>query len=163
MKTSPQVVKWILFVHFLEETSAWKNHFEFVWPLIFPKYVEAYSRYCFFQKKINKYKCQIPLQKSKRRKSPYTTSFRMDLDFGLLVKWTGQLQVIFYQIIFSVAIWTMVFQKIVCTLVLNLNFPTQFKVPLWKEAMIQKSGEIQTPCLKDTMLVQIYINTYCVW
>ena len=116
MKTSRQVVKSNLFVRFMEEASAWKNHFEFVWPLMFPKYVEAYSRYCFFQKKINKNKCQIPLQKSKRRKSPYTTSFRMDLDFGLLVKWTGQLQVILYKIIFFVAIWTMVFQKIVCTL-----------------------------------------------
>ena len=27
------VVKSNLFVHFLEETSAWKNHFDFVWPL----------------------------------------------------------------------------------------------------------------------------------
>ena len=33
MKTSRQVVKLNLFVRFLEETSAWKNHFEFVWPL----------------------------------------------------------------------------------------------------------------------------------
>ena len=32
-KSSQQVVKSNLFVHFLEETSAWKNHFEFVWPL----------------------------------------------------------------------------------------------------------------------------------
>ena len=32
-KTSRQVVKSNLFVRFLEETSAWKNHFEFVWPL----------------------------------------------------------------------------------------------------------------------------------
>ena len=33
MKTSQQVVKLKLFVCFLEEMSAWKNHFEFVWPL----------------------------------------------------------------------------------------------------------------------------------
>ena len=32
-KTSQQVVKSNLFVRFLEETSSWKNHFEFVWPL----------------------------------------------------------------------------------------------------------------------------------
>ena len=28
------VVKSNSFVHFLEETSAWKNHFDFVWPLV---------------------------------------------------------------------------------------------------------------------------------
>ena len=33
MKTSRQVVKSNLFVRFLEETSAWKYQFEFVWPL----------------------------------------------------------------------------------------------------------------------------------
>ena len=33
MKTNRQVVKSNLFVYFLEETSAWKNHFEYVWPL----------------------------------------------------------------------------------------------------------------------------------
>ena len=32
-KTSRHVVKTNLFVCFLEETSAWKNYFEFVWPL----------------------------------------------------------------------------------------------------------------------------------
>ena len=32
-KTSRQVVNSNLFVRFLEETLAWKNHFEFVWPL----------------------------------------------------------------------------------------------------------------------------------
>ena len=31
--TSTFLVKSNLFVRFLEETSAWKNHFEFVWPL----------------------------------------------------------------------------------------------------------------------------------
>ena len=33
MKTSQQVVNLNLLVRFLEETPAWKNHFEFVWPL----------------------------------------------------------------------------------------------------------------------------------
>ena len=33
-KASRQVVKSNLLVRFLEETSAWKNHFEFVWPLV---------------------------------------------------------------------------------------------------------------------------------
>ena len=28
------VLKLNSFVHFLEETSAWKNQFEFVWPLV---------------------------------------------------------------------------------------------------------------------------------
>ena len=132
------------------------------WYFLINNYVLTNSRPFYillFQKKISQNKCQILLQKSKRRKSPYTTSFRMDLDFGLLVKWTGQLQVILYKIIFFVGIWTMVLQKIVFTLVLNLNFPTRFKVFLWKETMIKKCGEIQTPCLKDTiqckMLVQI--------
>ena len=32
-KTSQQVVKSNLFIRFLEETLAWKNNFEFVWPL----------------------------------------------------------------------------------------------------------------------------------
>ena len=32
-KTSRHVVKSNLFVRFLEETLAWKNHFEFVWPI----------------------------------------------------------------------------------------------------------------------------------
>ena len=35
MKISRQVVKSNLFVLFLEETSACKNHFDFVWPLVF--------------------------------------------------------------------------------------------------------------------------------
>ena len=34
MKTSWQVVKLNLFVHYLEETLAWENHFEFFWPFI---------------------------------------------------------------------------------------------------------------------------------
>ena len=33
-KASRQVVKSNLFIRFLEETSACKNHFEFVWPLL---------------------------------------------------------------------------------------------------------------------------------
>ena len=32
-KTSRQVVKSNLFIRFLEEISAWKNNFEFFWPL----------------------------------------------------------------------------------------------------------------------------------
>ena len=35
------VVKLNSFVRFLEETSAWKNHFDFVWPLaILTRYIE---------------------------------------------------------------------------------------------------------------------------
>ena len=42
-KTSWQVVKSNLFVHFLEEISACKNHFEFVWPLGFkPKLIQIF-------------------------------------------------------------------------------------------------------------------------
>ena len=26
------------FIHFLEESSAWKNHYDFVWPLVFPEF-----------------------------------------------------------------------------------------------------------------------------
>ena len=37
-KTSRQVAKSNLFIRYLEETSAWKNPFEFVWPLINPNY-----------------------------------------------------------------------------------------------------------------------------
>ena len=36
MKTSREVVKSNLFVRPLEENSAWKNHFEFFWPLAIP-------------------------------------------------------------------------------------------------------------------------------
>ena len=35
-KTSQQVVKLNLFGHFFGEMSAWKNQFEFVWPLLEP-------------------------------------------------------------------------------------------------------------------------------
>ena len=37
-KTNENKSTWVKlnsFVRFLEETSAWKNHFEFVWPLVF--------------------------------------------------------------------------------------------------------------------------------
>ena len=42
-KTSRQVVKHNLFVRFLEETSAWKNNFEFVWPLVIKKCFEIWG------------------------------------------------------------------------------------------------------------------------
>ena len=46
-KSSRQVLKTNLSVRFLEETSAWKNHFEFVWPLpISEQYWELFYTTC---------------------------------------------------------------------------------------------------------------------
>ena len=57
-KTSRQVVKLNFFVCFLEEMLAWKNYFEFVWPLVqlFWK-----THHC-FDEKIGKLQCQIELR-----------------------------------------------------------------------------------------------------
>ena len=63
------VVKSNSFVRFLEETSAWKNHFEFVWPLAVPFPVWKIGRNpdCMYiahekldsQKKVKKCTCNL--------------------------------------------------------------------------------------------------------
>ena len=52
-KTSLIVVKLNSFIHFLEETSAWKNHFDFVWPLVGPKSQRTWRKSLYFVNTIN--------------------------------------------------------------------------------------------------------------
>ena len=66
-------VKLNSFIRFLEETSAWKNHFEFVWPL-----EKAF--------KIRKYKYQISILSKKNRLNSQDSYLPFFLEDGCEVK-----------------------------------------------------------------------------